>query len=351
MNLTEESPFTTESPQIEREQAIEFLQGKQPLYPLYAQASELRNRFFTNKVRIHILDNIRNGYCPEECSYCAQRKNADSGVETFSLKKPEEIFQDAIKAKENGAYRFCMVSSGTGPSDNFLDKYVPLIEKINGELGMKVCLSAGILDEAKAKTLKEAGLDRYNHNLNTSESHYSEICKSHEYIDRVRTLEVLKQNGIGACSGLIVGLGESHADLVDIATELNRLRVASIPVNFFIPISGHAIKNPGVLTPEFCLRVLIMFRLFNPDAEVRIGAGREGHLRGLQSMALFAANSLFVSGYLNVEGSDFQQTVQMIEDAGLKAELADGTVVELPEGQKSNGYHEQDIARMYKYKK
>ncbi|MBE8421448.1 radical SAM protein, partial [Leptospira interrogans] len=152
--------------------------------------------------------------------------------------------------------RFCMVTSGTGPNRLTTERLASTIRRITNELGMKVCLSAGLLDEEKAQVLKSAGLDRYNHNLNTSENHYPEICDTHTYAQRTQTLDSASKAGIGMCSGVIVGMGESFQDIVDMAFELKSFRVISIPVNFFIPVKGHAIKNPGILTPELCVRIL-----------------------------------------------------------------------------------------------
>lgn len=349
MKLQEKIQSQAESA-ISKEEALNILEGKTGLLETLYKANIEREKYFSKKVRIHILDNIKNGHCPEDCGYCAQRKNANSGVQTYSLKPEEEIFEDAKRAKENGAYRFCIVTAGTGPNEVLIDKLSSTINKITRDLGMRVCLSAGLLDEGKAEKLKQAGLDRYNHNLNTSESHYGEICTTHTFQDRLNTLEFVKNSEIGICSGLIVGMGETLSDLVDVAFTLKRLGVISIPVNFFIPVAGHAIKNPGVLTPELCLRILSVFRLVNPDSEIRIGAGREGHLKSLQAMGLFAANSLFASGYLNVKGSEVNQTIDMIRDAGFEPELDGGILPEeLPAS--SHLYAKENIENLYKYKK
>lgn len=339
---------------IDRDQALDILEGRTPLWDAIQQASVQRNKYFGNRVQIHILDNIKNGYCPEDCGYCAQRKNGDSGIQEYPLKSEGEIFEDAKQAKANGAYRFCMVTSGTGPGDKSIVKLTESIRRITQELGMKVCLSAGILDQDKARILKEAGLDRYNHNLNTSESHYGEICTTHNFKDRVDTLEAATTAGIGLCSGVIVGMGESWDDIITVAQELRRLNVSSIPVNFFIPVKGHAIKNPSQLTPELCLRILSVFRLINPDVEIRMAAGREGHLRSLQTTGLYVANSLFASGYLNVVGSDIRGTLQMIRDAGMVAEFTDGIPEawqEIINEDPDHLYKESNFPEIYKYKK
>lgn len=305
---------------VTRSDALAILDGAVPLYSALARAAELRERYFGKAVRIHILDNIKNGHCAEDCGYCAQRKDAGSGITDYPLKSEEAIFADALAAKENGAYRFCMVTSGTGPSKNSTERLAGVIRRITDELGMKVCLSAGLVDQEKADVLARAGLDRYNHNLNTSEKFYPEICSTHSYAERGATLSALSTAGVGLCSGIIVGMGETPVDVVDVAFRLKEFRVISIPVNFFIPVPGHAVKVPQVLTPDYCLRVLIVFRLINPDSEIRIAAGREGHLRGLQSTALMVANSLFASGYLNVKGSNIAETIQLIRDAGYEPE-------------------------------
>jgi biotin synthase len=321
-NVTDSQKFSQAEPLTDKEEALRYLQGDLPLYTLFARAAAAREQYFGKAVRIHILDNIQNGRCAEDCGYCAQRRAAASGIEEYPLKSADEIFADAQAARAMGAYRFCMVMSGTGPSTNTTEKIAELVERITRELELKVCLSTGLVDAAKAQRLAEAGLDRYNHNLNTSAAHYREICTTHSYADRVRTIEAVSAAGIGICSGVIAGLGETPTDLIDAALALKRLRVISIPVNFFIPVPGHAIRTAQALTPEYCLRVLTVFRLIHPDSEVRIAAGREGHLRSLQSMALYVANSLFAEGYLNVKGSKMRETLQLIRDAGLVAEMS-----------------------------
>lgn len=345
MNQTEQK-FSAAASEVSTEQATAILTGQVPLYEALAQAARLREKFFARSVRIHILDNIRNGNCAEDCGYCAQRRGA-TGIENYALKDDDEIFADAKAAKENGAYRFCMVTAGTGPSKNSTERLAELIARIRNELDLRVCLSAGFVDREKAERLAGAGLDRYNHNLNTAERHYGAICSTHSYADRVETIAQLSAAGIGLCSGVIVGLGESEADLVSAAFALKSLRVISIPVNFFIPVPGHVITNPRPLTPEYCLRVLIAFRLINPDAEIRMAAGREGHLRSLQATALLVANSLFASGYLNVKGSPLQETVAMIRDAGYQPEIESGQGV-MP-AESSVIYTAENFSELLKY--
>jgi biotin synthase len=213
-----------------------------------------------------------------------------------------------------------MALAGRGPSLARTRKLAGLIRELKQRYPIEVCLSVGILDEQRARILSDAGLDRLNHNLNTSESHYRAICSTHDYTDRLATLAAAKRHGLKPCSGLILGMGESSADAVEVAFALRELEVPSIPVNFLIPIEGNPVVADGSLTPERCLRALAMMRLVNPRAEVRVAGGREGHLRALQALALWPANSLFVEGYLTTRGDAVRDTYRMIREAGFELE-------------------------------
>ena len=284
-----------------------------------------RERHFGRGVQIHILNNVRNGYCPEDSGYSAQRREEKAGpIPSYAAKTDEEVFAEARRAFESGAYRYCMVTAGRGPNKKSVERFATLIKRIKTDFpGLQLCLSAGILkDPALAEQLSEAGLDRYNHNLNTSREHYGDIASTHTYEDRIDTLSTMRGAGVSLCSGVIVGMGESPADLVSVALDLRKHRVPSIPVNFFLPVPGHAVRDISKLTPDYCLRALAMFRLTNPDAEIRMAAGRELHLKGLQGQALQAASSLFVSGYLNVQGSDAADTIRMIYESGYEVDAA-----------------------------
>jgi biotin synthase len=275
-------------------------------------ASHLRRYYFQNFVIVHIINNIRNGNCGEDCGYCAQRNTA-TGIPTYSLKSEEEILKEAEEAMKKGAYRYCLVTAGRGINIKMAEKFANIIKKINEQIGIKVCLSSGIITEPEvAKILHDAGLDRYNHNLNTSKNYYDKITTTHTYDDRKKTLENISQYNIGICSGVIAGMGETIEDLIEVGLELNRLKAKSIPVNFFIPVPGHNIKKYKELTSDECLKILSLFRLMNPKAEIRMAAGRELYLKEKQHLGLKVANSLFVSGYLNVKGSSVYETIKMI---------------------------------------
>ena len=295
------------------------------LLPLLDAAYQVRKTHFQNEVQLHILNNAQNGYCPEDCHYCAQASSATVDIEAYPLKSDGEILAEAERAYESGAYRYCIVMSGRGPSPKRVAHLAELIRTVKARYPIEVCLSAGLVDVESAGVLKAAGLDRLNHNLNTSESHYPKICSTHTYQDRMETLRAAQTVGLACCSGVIVGMGEGTDDLIKVAKALRELEVASLPVNFFLPISGTQLSEsvtenprrvPIALTPGYCLRVLCLYRFLNPKAEIRIAAGREHHLRSMEVMALYPANSMFIDGYLNAKGAAASHTLQMIRDAG-----------------------------------
>jgi biotin synthase len=286
------------------------------LLPLLESAYEIRQKYWGKKVNVHIINNVQNGDCSQDCSYCVQSKDSQAEIETYSMKTEAQIMKEAKAAYESGAFRHCLVFSGPKPSKARVDKLVDIIKKIKATYNIQVCVSPGFIDYDDALKLKKAGLNRLNHNLNTSKRHYPSICTSHSFQDRLNTIKAAKSAGLEICSGCIVGLGENIKDIIDIAKKLHELKIESIPINFFLPILGTPLKTQQNLTPEYCLRILCLFRFLNPEAEIRIAAGREFHLRSMQAMALFPANSLFMEGYLNSYGSNAIDTLQMIKDAG-----------------------------------
>ena len=317
------------------------------LLPLLDAAYQVRKTYFQNEVQLHILNNAQNGYCPEDCGYCAQASSATTDLEAYPLKPDAEILEEAKRAYESGAYRYCIVLSGRGPSSKRVSHLAELIQTVKARYPIEVCLSAGLIDVESAHTLKAAGLDRLNHNLNTSEAHYPNICSTHTYQDRMETLQAAQTVGLACCSGVIVGMGEETDDLIQVAKALRQLEVDSLPVNFFLPISGTLLSEsvtaqwdvPTPLTPDYCLRVLCLYRFLNPRAEIRVAAGREHHLRSMEVMALYPANSMFIDGYLNAEGSAASRTMEMIRDAGFTVK----TNVENIEQLNQNDIEKRDV--------
>ena len=307
------------------------------LLPLLDAAFQIRKKFTGKEVSVHIINNAQNGFCPEDCHYCAQAKTSKADIEDYPLKADAEILAEAKRAYESGAFRYCMVFAGRGPSPRRVETLARLIREIKQTYPIQVCVSAGLMNEDAVSKLKEAGLDRLNHNLNTSQRNYPNICTTHTFQDRLDTLTRAKNAGLELCSGMIVGMGEDGSDVIDVAKNLRALRTRSIPINFLVPIEGNTLPQISSLTPEYCLRVLCLYRFLNPDCELRVAAGREGHLRSLQVMALYPANSLFLDGYLNTKGSSRAKTLRMIKDAGftIKSEIDLNALLEREEaGQK-----------------
>lgn len=293
------------------------------LMPLLNAAYAVRHARFGKQVQVHILNNAQNGRCPEDCSYCTQAKTSDADIEPYPIKNEQEVLGEAERAYNAGAHRYCMVFSGRGPTAKRTDQLAGYVRAVKEKFpSLEVCVSAGLLDDEKAEVLKKAGLDRLNHNLNTSRDSYGKICTTHTYDDRLNTLLSAKRAGLQTCSGLIAGMGEQPSELIEVAKTLASVKAESIPVNFLLPFEGNVLaetpEDAYQLTPEYCLRVLCMFRFTNPDAEVRCAAGREFHLRSLEAMCLYPANSLFLDGYLNGEGAERRRTYQMIRDAGFE---------------------------------
>jgi len=328
---------------MNNQQALDLLTSTDiEILPLLTAAYEVRKKFRGKSVTIHIINNGQNGFCPEDCHYCAQAKSSKADIEEYPLKSDEEFLAEAKNAYQKGAFRYCMVFAGRGPSIGRVGRLANLIKTIKTQFpSMEVCVSTGLLDQEKANILKSAGLDRLNHNLNTSEKHYGEICTTHTYQDRLATLNAARQAGIQLCSGVIVGMNEFHQDIVEVAYSLRKLNVESIPVNFLMPIPGAKLDKYPLLTPEYCLRVLCLYRFINPKVELRMAAGREMHLRSLEVMGLFAADSLFLEGYLNMKGNDRKRTLQMIKDAGFTIK-SDHSIDDILQAENGNPNHLQD---------
>lgn len=285
---------------------------------LIQASSMIRYHFFKNYVMIHILNNVQNGICTEDCCYCAQSV-LGSVVPKYFMKKEEEILQEAEEAKSKGAYRYCLVTSGRSLTLNQAKKYASIIKKIINRHQLQVCLSAGLITDSQvANILACAGLNRYNHNLNTSRRFFPEITTTHTFEDRLKTLQIMADANIELCSGVIVGMGERINDILEVAFTLNQLAVKSIPVNFFVPVPGSFVNVDRFLSADECLRILAIFRLINPAAEIRMAAGRELYLKNQQIEALKIANSLFIDGYLNVKGTSTYQTLKMILTNGFE---------------------------------
>jgi biotin synthase len=233
------------------------------------------------------------------------------------------MIEGARLASASKAQRYCIVISGRSPLDREIEEIAEAVRSIKHEVPIQICCSLGLLSEAQAKRLKAAGVDRVNHNLNTSEAYHPSICTTHTFQDRLATIRNARAAGLEICSGGIVGMGEQDDDLIDLAMALRDVKPDSIPLNMLNPVSGTPMADCDHLTPQRCLKVLCLFRFLHPRTEIRIAGGREHNLRSLQPLALYPADSLFVNGYLTTPGSPAPEVWKMIEDLGFTIEIDD----------------------------
>jgi biotin synthase len=288
------------------------------LLSLLHGAYQIRKHYYGNKVKLNMIINTKSGLCPENCGYCSQSSISTAPIEKYRMVDKENIVKGAETANNLKVGTYCIVASGRGPSDKEVDHVVSAVEEIKEKYGLKVCACLGILKPEQAARLKEAGVDRYNHNVNTSKEHHSNITTSHTYDDRVNTVTIAKEAGISPCSGVIIGMKETKEDVVNMARSLKVLDADSIPINFLHAIDGTLLEGVNELNPRYCLKVLALFRYINPTKEIRISGGREVNLRSLQPLGLYAANSIFVGDYLTTSGQESTADHKMLEDLGFE---------------------------------
>ncbi|WOV84269.1 biotin synthase BioB [Sporosarcina jeotgali] len=313
-----------EGKEISNEEALSILNtSDDDVLALLDGAYDIRRHYFGKKVKLNMIMNAKSGFCPEDCGYCSQSSKSTAPIEKYPFISKEEILEGAKRAFDNNIGTYCIVASGRGPTRKDVRVVSEAVEEIKEKYGLTVCACLGILKEEQAEQLKTAGVDRYNHNLNTSERHHDFITTSHTYKDRVDTVEIAKKYGISPCSGAIIGMKETKEDVVDITRALRRLNADSIPVNFLHAIDGTKLEGTNELNPRYCLKVLALFRYMNPSKEIRISGGREVNLRSLQPMGMYAANSIFVGDYLTTDGQERNSDFHMLEDLGFEIELTE----------------------------
>lgn len=302
---------------VTQPQALEMLASPdEHLLDLLAAAYKLRYRAFGNTVQLYFLMNAKSGLCPEDCTYCSQSKVATSDIPRYNILSRDKLMDGARVAYERQSKTYCIVISARGPNEREMQAITAIVPEIKQHYDLKICACLGLLTPDQAARLKACGVDRVNHNLNTSSEFYQQICTTHEFSDRLETLRAVREAGMELCSGGILGMGERPADIVSMAFELQALQVESIPVNFLNPVEGTPLAGHRQITPRDCLRALAMFRFVNPTSEIRIAGGRELHLGSLQCLGLYPANSLFVGDYLTTKGQLPEEDYRMIEQLG-----------------------------------
>jgi len=301
------------------EEGVAVLQAAdEELLELLAAAYRVRRRFFGNRVHLNFLISAKSGHCSEDCGYCSQSSISRADIPRYNLVEPERILDGARLAAQRKAKTYCTVLSGRRPSEQEMDVLAQVVPQIKASFDLNVCISPGLLSAEQARRLKACGVDRVNHNLNTSRRFYPSICTTHGYQDRLDTLRSVRAAGMEICSGGIVGMGETDEDVVELALQLGELDIEVVPVNFLLPIAGTPLEGLRRLNPRYCLKVLALFRFANPKCELRIAAGREEHLGTLQPLGLYPANGIFVGDYLTAGGQPPEEDYRMIEAMGFQ---------------------------------
>jgi biotin synthase len=310
---------------LSREEALGVLRAPdEELLAQLAAAYRVRRHYWGNRVRLHFLLNAQSGLCAEDCGYCSQSSVSTAEIEKYPLLAVDRILEAADRAAELKAATFCLVISGRSPGERVFEKVLEAVHAIRARHPLKICACLGLLTAEHAGRLKQAGVTQVNHNLNTSERFHASICTTHTFEDRERTVRHVRDAGLKTCSGGIIGMGEADDDVIDLAVSLRELGVRSVPVNFLIPIPGTPFEGSDELTPQRCLRVLCLFRMLLPSQEIRIAGGREVHLKSLQPLGLYPANSIFVGDYLTTSGQPAAADFAMIREAGFVLEGPDG---------------------------
>jgi biotin synthase len=301
------------------DEALSILQASDDdLLDIMAAAFQIRRRYWAKGVQLYFLMNAKSGLCPEDCSYCSQSKVSEAEIPRYNLLSHDKLMDGARVAAERSSKTYCIVISARGPSESEIAAVEKIVPDIKSKYGLDVCACLGLLTPEQARRLAACGVDKVNHNVNTSPEFYEKICTTHTYQDRIATLQAVRSAGMKLCSGGIIGMGESDDDVVNMAFELRTYGVESIPLNFLNAIDGTPLQKSDRLNPRYCLKALAMFRFANPKSEIRIAGGRELHLGSLQALGLYAANSLFIGDYLTTRGQAPEADYKMIAEMGFQ---------------------------------
>lgn len=306
---------------ITRDIALEILNlPDEDLPELLEHVYAIRKKHKGNMVNVQILSNARSGNCTQNCAYCAQSRESKADIDKYSFIEEEKLISHGKLAREKGVARHCIGLSGISFTDEEINTFANEIRLLKKDSSTPICCSIGFLTKEQATTLKEAGVDRINHNLNTSRNYYPSICTTHTFEQRIENIKMLQGMGFEICCGGIIGLGEEKYDVADMLLEIQALRPQSVPINFLIPIDGTPLAGTDTahLTSEYCLKVLCLTRLLNPEADIRCAAGREIYLKGKEKLMFCAVNSIFASGYLTTGGQGIEDTIKVIKDAGFE---------------------------------
>ncbi|MEO2201901.1 MAG: biotin synthase BioB [Nitrosopumilus sp.] len=282
-------------------------------------ANEITRDFNGDKVDVEQLNNIKKNACSEDCTFCGQSAFFDTGIETYQLPTPQEVISKAQKAKDEGAESYCLVAAWREPSTKDFEDVCKIISEVNDKVGISIECSLGFLTQQQAEKLKELHVKRYNHNLETAKSKFSEICTTHTYEDRLKTLGIARDAGLELCTGGIIGLGETRAQRLELSLELARLFPEEVTINILVPIPGTPLELQTNLADSEIIRIFSVIRFLLPESVIKISGGREENLDDSGAKLLQSgANGIITAGYLILEGNKAEKDRKMIEDIGLK---------------------------------
>ena len=293
---------------------------EKPLDELIEISRKITSEMFDNEVEACSIISAKTGACQENCKYCAQSSHNHAEIECHPLLDVETVKKAALSAKENGATRFCIVTSGRVPTGKDFDKILEMIREVASIDGIHCCASLGLLSEEQVKQIKEAGVERFNHNINTSENYHKQICTTHNFSDRVNTVKMIQKYGMEACCGVIIGMGETREDRVDMALSQKELNPKTVPINFLNPIKGTPLEGyENKINEEEILKTICIFRMILPKAMLRYAGGRTTRLSEYnQKIGIIAGiNSLLVGNYLTTCGSKSEEDKKMLSELDL----------------------------------
>ena len=294
--------------------------SEQNIKELASAANQITRDFNGNKVDVEQLNNIKKNACSEDCSFCGQSAFFDTGIETYQLPTAEEVVSKASKAKKEGAESYCLVAAWRESSPKDFEKVCNIIKEINNKVGINVECSLGFLTPEQAKKLKELDVKRYNHNLETSKSKFSEICTTHTYDDRLKTLQIARDAGLELCTGGIIGLGETRKQRMELTLELAALYPEEVTINILVPIPGTPLELQTKIENSEIVRMFSVIRFLLPESVIKISGGRETNLEDSgEELLQSGANGIITSGYLTMGGNDSEKDFKMIKKIGLEA--------------------------------
>jgi biotin synthase len=285
---------------------------------LASYANTITREYNGDTIDVESLINAKSGSCPEDCSFCAQSSFYESGITRYPLLPKERILEKAKLAKENGASSFCLVCAYRSPPEKDFHQICETIHAIKSNVNIEVNVSLGFMTPQRARKLKSLGVKRYNHNLETSESYFSQICRTHDFYDRINTARIVKAEGLELCCGGIIGMGETAIQRIELAFSIASLRPEEVPMNILIPKRGTPIQNLPSLQAMEIIKMIAIWRFIIPKTILKIAGGREVHLRDNEEFALKAgANGIITGGYLTTTGNYPEKDISMIRKIGL----------------------------------